>query len=145
MSTLTRETPTTADPWAPLRMILRIDGWSTAAFGVLLLAAARPFDDLLGLPTAWSVPFGVAMLGGALALLLIAGHPEISRGRAMAVVAGNSLSCAALLALVLSGVLPLNAWGVAFLLSGAVVVAVYAALELTGFRRCRAASASAPS
>lgn len=29
--------------------------------------------DPLGLPTAWSIPFGIATLGAALALLLIAG------------------------------------------------------------------------
>ncbi|MDF2707960.1 MAG: hypothetical protein K0R62_3612 [Nonomuraea muscovyensis] len=118
-----------------LHRVLRIDGWSTAVFGVVLLAGAVPLREPLGLPTSWSVPFGVAMLGGAAALGLIAGHPRISVRHAACAVAGNAVSCVALLALVFSGVLPLTGLGVVFMLSGAAVVAVYAALEYAGLRR----------
>jgi hypothetical protein len=122
----------------PLRAVLRVDGWSTAVFGVVLLAAGGPLAGLLGLPLAWSVPFGVAMLGGAVALLLIAGYPEIPVRHVAVVVAGNALSGAALVVLAFAGLIPLNAFGVAFLLVGAAVVAVYAALELRALRRAAA-------
>ncbi|MFJ9553877.1 hypothetical protein ACIRPH_08670 [Nocardiopsis sp. NPDC101807] len=119
----------------PLRTVLRIDGWSTAVFGALLLAAGRPFAEVLGLPLAWSVPFGVAMLGGAAALGLIAGYPAVPVRYVTLVVTGNALSCVALVVLVFTGAVPLTGPGTAFLLSGAVVVAVYAGLEFRALRK----------
>lgn len=118
-----------------LRTALRLDGWGTGAFGVVMLAGATALRDPLGLPTAFSVPFGVAMIGGALALLLIAGYPEVSATHATVVVTVNSASAVGLVALAFSGALDLTGLGVAFLLIGAVVVAVFAALEFTGLRQ----------
>ncbi|KIA62132.1 hypothetical protein [Nocardia vulneris] len=118
-----------------LRTALRVDGWGTGVFGVVLLGGAVALRDPLGLPTAWSVPFGVAMLGGALALLLIAGHPEIPFGQACAVVAVNAMSAVGMVVLALSGLIALTGLGVAFLLVGAVVVATFAVVEYTGIRR----------
>lgn len=126
--------PRHPDTTEPLRRILRIDGWSTAVFGVVMLAAAQPLSGPLGLPTAWSVPFGVAMLGGAAALGLIAGYPSIPARYVAFVVAGNALSCVALLVLAFADVLPLTGLGVVFMLTGALVVAVYAGLEFVGYR-----------
>ncbi|GII94393.1 hypothetical protein [Sinosporangium siamense] len=127
--------PLETDNAGPLRTVLRIDGWSTGVFGVVMLAAAQPLSGPLGLPTAWSIPFGVAMLGGAAVLGLIAGYPRIPARYAAYVVAGNTLSCVALLVLVFADVIPLTGLGTAFLLTGALVVAVYAGLEFAGLRR----------
>jgi hypothetical protein len=118
-----------------LRTALRVDGWSTGAFGVVMLAGAAALRDPLGLPTAWSIPFGVAMLGGALALLLIAGYPAISPRQATSVVAVNALSAVGMVALAFSGLIDLTGLGIAFMLVGAVVVAVFACVEYTGLRR----------
>ncbi|WP_280423393.1 hypothetical protein [Nocardia carnea] len=118
-----------------LRRTLRLDGWGTGAFGILMLAAAVPLRDPLGLPTSWSIPFGVAMLGGALVLLLIAGYPLISPRHATAVIAVNGVSVLGMLALAGSGLLPLTAAGIVFLLAGAAVVAVFALAEYLGLRR----------
>lgn len=118
-----------------LRTSLRIDSWSTAAFGVVLLVGSTWLSDPLGLPTTWSIPFGIAMLGGAAALALIAGYPQISPRLAATVVVGNLVSCIALLLLAFTGVIPLTGLGVAFMVVGAVVVAVFAELELIGLRR----------
>ncbi|MFD0362623.1 hypothetical protein ACFQZZ_14345 [Nocardia sp. GCM10030253] len=118
-----------------LRSALRVDGWSTGAFGVVMLAGAVGLRAPLGLPTAWSIPFGVAMLGGALALLLIAGYPEISPRQATGVVAVNALSAVGMVALAFSGLIDLTGLGIAFMLAGATVVAVFACLEYTGLRR----------
>jgi len=122
-----------------LRTILRIDGWGTAAFGVVMLAGSEWHSDRLGLPATWSVPFGVAMLGGAAALALIAGYPEIPSRLAAVVVVGNMLSCAAMLLLAFTNVVPLTGLGTAFMVVGALVVAVFAELELIGLRRSRSA------
>ncbi|MEV6772140.1 hypothetical protein AB0N05_26280 [Nocardia sp. NPDC051030] len=121
-----------------LRTALRVDGWSTGTFGAALLAAGPLLRDPLGLPSHWSIPFGVAMLGGAAALLLIAGYPEIPRRLAITVIAANATSAAAMLALIASGALPLTTWGVAFMLIGAAVVAAFAELEYLGLRRAPA-------
>jgi hypothetical protein len=126
----------------PLRRMLRIDAWSTGAFGVVVLAGSGPLSAPLGLPTSWSVPFGVAMLGGAAALGLIAGYPRIREGHAAAVVAGNLLSGAALLVLAGTDVIPLTGLGVAFMAAGAVVVTTYAVLEFLGLRRLRRSTAA---
>ena len=129
-----------ADRAAPdlLRTVLRIDAWSTAVFGVFLLASGPWLSGPLGLPTTWSVPFGVTMLGGAAALALIAGYPQIPARLAMTVVAGNLLSGVALVLLTASDLLPLTGFGVVFMLSGATVVVVYAAIEYVGYRRYQA-------
>ncbi|MEU1956466.1 hypothetical protein [Nocardia rhamnosiphila] len=133
MTTATLSAPATSDDL--LRRTLRLDGWGTGAFGVLMLAGAVPLQDPLGFPTSWSVPFGVAMLGGALVLLLIAGYPVVSPRHATGVVAFNSLCVLGLLALPFSGLLELTGAGVAFVLIGALIVAAFAALEYAGLRR----------
>ncbi|MFD7664567.1 hypothetical protein [Streptomyces sp. NPDC059788] len=125
----------------PLRRVLLIDSWSTFAFGVVLLAGGGLLSEPLGLPVSWSVPFGIAMLGGAAALALIAGYPRVPTGPAVAVVAGNALSCVAMLVLAFSGLLPLTGLGSVFLAIGAVVVAVFAVLEFVGLRRYLGAGA----
>lgn len=121
-----------------LRTALRIDSWSTCAFGVVLLAGGGWLSGPLGLPVTWSLPFGVAMLGGAAALALLAGYPQIPAGPTLAVVAGNALSAVALLLLACTDVLPLTGLGVVFLLVGALTVACYAVVEYAGLRRLRA-------
>ncbi|MFD1932337.1 MULTISPECIES: hypothetical protein [Nonomuraea] len=126
-----------------LRTILRIDGWSTAVFGVVMLAGGQALSGPLGLPTAWSVPLGVAMLGGAAALGLIAGYPRIPARLGGYVVAGNALSCAGQLVLAFAGLIPLTGWGVAFMLAGAVVVAVFAIFQLVGLRQSLRAGGAA--
>ncbi|WP_062990354.1 hypothetical protein [Nocardia anaemiae] len=118
-----------------LRAVLRLDGWGTGVFGVIMLAGAASLSGPLGLPTTWSIPFGVAMIGGGLALLLIAGYPELVPSHAVAAIGVNVVSALALVLLAFSGLLDLTGLGVAFLLIGALWVAVFAALEVSGVRR----------
>lgn len=118
-----------------LRGVLRIDGWSTAVFGVVMLLGSGWLSGPLGLPTTWSIPFGVAMLGGAAALGLIAGYPQIPSFPAALVVAGNALSGAALLLFTFMDVVPLTGAGIVFMVIGALVVTVFAGLEFIGLRR----------
>ncbi|MBF6165018.1 hypothetical protein IU486_09560 [Streptomyces gardneri] len=131
-------TPTTlAGPGrsaAFLRSALRVDGWSTGIFGGVLLAGAGSLRGPLGLPIGWSIPFGVVMLGGALALLSIARRPVIRARHARAVVAVNALSAVGMIGLAGSGVLALTGLGVVFLLIGAATVATFAGLECAGLR-----------
>ncbi|MBP2190594.1 hypothetical protein ACWDYH_34470 [Nocardia goodfellowii] len=128
-------TSTNLDTGPGLRTALRVDGWSTGAFGLFLLATAPALSEPLGLPTSWSVPFGVAMLGGAAALLLIAGYREIPARLAGAVVAVNAAAAVVMVELACTDLMPLTGWGRAFLVVGAVFVAAFAALEYAGLRR----------
>ncbi|MBP2338838.1 hypothetical protein JOF41_005016 [Saccharothrix coeruleofusca] len=134
--------PDTATDTAPgsdlLRGSLRADAWGTAVFGVVMLAGGGWLSGPLGLPAGWFTPIGIAMLGGAAALGLIAGYPRIPPRPAALAVAGNGVSGAAMLLLVATGALPLTGLGVAFVLVGAAWVTGFAALQLTGLRRSRA-------
>jgi len=135
MQTGTLHRPAAADASTLLRRALWVDAVSTAASGVLLLAATGPFEDLLGLPVSWSVPIGVALLGWALAVVLVVDHPDIAPRHVVFVIGGNVLSAAGLAVLALAGPVPLTGPGVAFMLFMAVVVAVYAELQFMGLRR----------
>lgn len=134
--TMTTRRPA-ADGATPLllRTGLRIDSWATTVFGIFMLVGNRWLSGPLGLPSAWSIPFGTAMLGGGAALALIAGYPQIPPRLAATVVVGNALSCAAMLLLTFTSVIPLTGLGVAFMVMGALAVAVFAEIELVGLRR----------
>ncbi|WP_106396478.1 hypothetical protein [Actinocorallia populi] len=127
--------PATAEASPLLRRVLWIDSVSTAASGVLLLAAARPLEDLLGLPVAWGVPLGIALLGWALAVALVVDHPDTVPRHVAFVIGGNALSAAGLVVLALTDLVPLTGLGVAFMLLMALIVAAYAELQFTGLRR----------
>ncbi|GAA4541341.1 hypothetical protein [Amycolatopsis samaneae] len=118
-----------------LRGSLRIDGWGTAIFGVAMLVGGRWLTGPLGLPPTWLVPIGIAMVGGAAALGLIAGYPRIPPRLAGCAIAGNALSGVAILALLATGFLPLTGLGTAFMLAGAAWVATFAALAVIGVGR----------
>ncbi|MEV0085441.1 hypothetical protein [Saccharopolyspora sp. NPDC050642] len=120
-----------------LRRSLRIDSGGTAAFGVVMLVGGQWLAAPLGLPSAWFLPIGIAMLGGAAALGLIAGYPEIPSRLAGSAIAGNALSGAVILPLTFTGVLPLTGLGVAFMLAGAAWVITFAALGFAGLRHSR--------
>ncbi|MBF6181134.1 hypothetical protein FOH10_17960 [Nocardia otitidiscaviarum] len=120
-----------------LRGALYVDGWSTGVFGALLLATAPILRKPLGLPVSWSIPFGVVMLVGAAALLLLAGRAEVPVRAVRAVVTVNALSAIGMVGLTGTALLPLTEWGRVFLYSGALFVAVFAGLEYVGLRWMR--------
>jgi hypothetical protein len=118
-----------------LRRSLRLDGYGTAVFGLVMLVGGRWLSDPLGLPDVWFVPIGGAMLVGAAALAVIARRPRIPARSANTAVAVNVLSGALMLPVAFAGVLPLTRLGVAFLLAGAAWVLTFAALAFAGLRR----------
>lgn len=118
-----------------LRTALRADGWSTGVFGIFLLATAPLLREPLGLPTSLSVAFGIGMLGGAAALLLMARHPWLPSRLAAVVVTVNALSAVLMVELAVIDLIPLTNGGRVFLLAGATFVASFAALEFAGLRR----------
>lgn len=75
------------------------------------------------------------MVGGALALLMLARRSVVSARHARAVVAVNALSAVGMIGLAGTNVLALTGPGEAFLLVGAAAVAIFAGLESAGLRR----------
>ncbi|GAU65867.1 Syd protein [Streptomyces sp. NBRC 110611] len=128
------------DPARLLRLVLRVDSVSTAVMAVVLIAAAGPLGSATGMPVAFAVGSGIYQLGGAAALALIAGYPVIPPALARAVIALNAASAVACVVVAFGDVMPLTGFGVAFLLIGALVVTVYAALEYAALRRITAAA-----
>ncbi|MEU2390270.1 hypothetical protein [Streptomyces sp. NPDC007369] len=122
-----------------LRLVLRIDSASTAVMAAVLIAASGPLGSVTGMPVAFSSGFGIYQLGGAAALALIAGYPVIPAGLVMAVIGVNLGSAVACLVVAAGDFIPLTGFGIVFMLIGAVIVAVYAALEWAGLRRITAA------
>ncbi|UZI27912.1 hypothetical protein [Streptomyces sp. VB1] len=125
-----------------LRLVLRVDSVSTAVMGVVLVAAAVPLGSATGMPVAFAVAFGIFQIGGAASLALIAGYPVIPPALARTVVAVNALCAVGCVVTAFADFVPLNGFGVVFLLIGAVIVAVYSALQYTGLRRMTSASSS---
>ncbi|MFF3763567.1 hypothetical protein ACFYYR_05690 [Streptomyces sp. NPDC001922] len=143
---MTHTLPTT-DPAAPprdaarlLRLVLRIDSVSTAVMGVVLIAAGGPLGSATGMPVAFSAGFGIYQIGGAAALALIAGYPAIPPGLARAAIAVNAVSAVGCVVTAFGDMVPLTGFGVAFMLIGALIVTVYAALEYAGLRRMTASA-----
>lgn len=122
-----------------LRLVLRVDSVSTAVMGAVLVAAAVPLGSATGMPVAFAVAFGIFQIGGAASLALIAGYPVIPPALARTVVAVNALCAVGCVVTAFADFVPLNGFGVVFLLIGAVIVAVYSALQYTGLRRMTAA------
>ncbi|WP_097869785.1 hypothetical protein [Streptomyces sp. rh34] len=124
-----------------LRLVLRVDSVSTAVMGVVLVAAAGPLGSATGMPVSFAVAFGIFQIGGAASLALIAGYPVIPPALARTVVAVNALCAVGCVVTAFADFVPLNGFGVVFLLIGALIVTVYSALQYTGLRRMTAATA----
>ncbi|MFJ7088218.1 hypothetical protein ACIQU8_33895 [Streptomyces griseus] len=123
-----------------LRLVLRVDGVSTAVMGVVLIAAAAPLGSATGMPVAFAVAFGIFQIGGAACLALIAGYPVIPPALARTVVAVNALCAVGCVVMTFADFMPLNGFGTVFLLIGALIVTVYTALQYTGLRRMTGAA-----
>lgn len=133
--TLRTETTTTTDQAELLRKVLRADAATSAALGVVFVAASVPLADLLGVSAPLMICAGIALLFGGAALGLLAGYPSIPTGLAWAVLVENSLFVAGLLLLAFFDPLALTGAGTAFAIAGAVSMAVFTDLEFLGLRR----------
>ena len=120
-----------------LRLALKLDALASGALGALSLAAGTVLDDLLGLPLALLVPVGLFLLAYAAFVWVLGTRRRIRRTAAWAVVAVNLVWAADSVALVLVGWFPLSALGVAFVLTQAVAVFLFADLQFLGLRRAR--------
>ncbi len=120
-----------------LRQALLADAVTSGLCAGLLLGAAGPLSELLGLPTlllrgagALLLPF--AALVGALSL-----RERLPRSLVFAVIGVNLVWALDSLLLLAGGFVRPTAAGIVFVLAQALVVALYAGLQIAGWRRAR--------
>lgn len=131
-TTTAARTPTR--PGSLLRTALRLDAVVTGANGAAYLAAAPLLDDVLGLPTALLRGAGAFLLAFAVAVWLVAARPRTSTVAVEAVVAANVLWAVGSVVAVATGAGSPTTVGAVWLVLQAVVVAGFAALQVTGLR-----------
>lgn len=122
-----------------LRHVLLADAMSCLATGAAQVAAAPPLAALLGLPRPLLAGTGWFLLAYAAVVALVAIRDPLPARPVWAFAAGNlawALGCVALLA---SGFVAPTAFGVAWVLAQAAVVALLAHLQWTGLRHRRLA------
>lgn len=122
-----------------LPRVMWADAASCAATGALQVAFTGALAALTGLPAPLLVGTGFFLLAYAAAAALMAMRRTPPRTLIGLVVLGNFGWAFACVALLVSGVFPVTAVGIAWVLAQAVCVVVLAELQWTGLRRTRGA------
>ncbi|HUG13914.1 MAG TPA: hypothetical protein VMM78_02755 [Thermomicrobiales bacterium] len=118
-----------------LRRVLLADSLVSGGAGLLLLAAAGPLHDTLGLPAALLRVAGVTLLPWCALLIYAARRPVTPRRVVWSVVGVNLLWVAGSALLLVSGWVDPTGLGMAFVIAQAVAVLAFADLQLLGLRR----------
>ena len=124
-----------------LRRVLALDAISSAAMGVLLLLALTPLTGLLGLPRPLLLWAGLSLLPFAALVGWLATRELPPRAAVWAVVVLNAFWAVDSLLLLLAGWVEPTLLGAVFVVFQALVVGLFAVLQLTGLRRIRLAVA----
>lgn len=117
--------------------VMWADAVSCAATGALQVAFTDALARLTGLPAPLLMGTGVFLLAYAAAAAFMASRSTPPRTLIGLVVVGNFGWAVACVALLVSGMFPVTAVGVAWVLAQAVCVIVLAELQWTGLRRSR--------
>jgi hypothetical protein len=117
---------------------LRLDALASGAMGVLLATVGPWLDGILGASAELLVPLGLALVGYAGGLWLLARTGAESIAAVKAVITGNAVWVVASVMVVLLDVLTLTGLGTALVLLQAAAVALLADLQVVGLRRLRA-------
>ncbi|MFB9902592.1 hypothetical protein [Allokutzneria oryzae] len=118
-----------------LRLALKLDAVVTGANGVAYLVGAGIVGPLLGLPAGLLVPVGIFLLLFGIAVWFTGTRKEISTKAAWGVALVNLVWVVDSLAVAFAGWFPLTGWGVLWIIAQAVVVDVFATLQIVGLRR----------
>ncbi|MFG3436927.1 hypothetical protein ACGF0J_06755 [Nonomuraea sp. NPDC047897] len=127
----------TADRTKFLRLALAADAVVTGVNGLAYLAAAGLLSDLLGPGTGLLRGVGVFLLGYGLAVGFLASRPVISAAGTKAVIALNVVWAVASVAVVVTGAAAFTTVGAVWAILQALVVLVFAELQVMGLRRAR--------
>jgi hypothetical protein len=117
-----------------LRFAMRVDATLCAGLGLLVAFSADPLSRLSGLsPTSeWIAGAGLVLYGAA--LYVLAAAPAIRR-IGVGIVVANVVLAAALVAVLVAGVLPLTGAGVVMMLATAAATFGLAYAQYLGVRR----------
>jgi len=117
--------------------VMWADAASCAATGALQVAFTGALAGLTGLPAPLLMSTGVFLLAYAAMAAFMASRSTPPRTLIGLVVVGNFGWAVACISLLVSGIFPVTAVGVAWVLAQAVCVIVLAELQWTGLRRSR--------
>jgi len=134
MQTITAQ-KTIAPQRSLLRTALTLDAGVTAVNGVAYLALAGPLGDLLGLSETVLRGAGAFLLVYALAVGVLASRPRPAKAAVVAVIAGNAIWAVDSVVAALAGWGDPTTAGTVWMVLQALVVAGFAALQLTGLKR----------
>lgn len=124
-----------------LRFALLADAVASGATGLMMIAGADPLTGLLGLPVALMREAGLLLVPYVALVAYVGTRPAIPRGPVKAIVALNVLWVLASVGLLVGGFVAPTMLGYAFVIAQAIVVGVFAELQVIGLRRERAATA----
>ena len=124
-----------------LRYALLADAAASGATGLMMIAGAGLLEGLLSLPVALMREAGLLLVPYVAFVAYVGTRETISRPAVQATIAINVLWVAASVGLLMSGYVAPSVLGYAFVIFQAVVVGVFAELQLIGLRRSSEARA----
>lgn len=123
----------TADRTRFLRITLALDAVVTGGNGLVYLAAAGPVSDLLGPDAGLLRGIGAFLLVYGVAVGLLAAR--VNRTGTRAVIAANIVWTLASIGAVVTGLLNFTVLGAVWAIAQALVVGVFAELQIMGLRK----------
>lgn len=124
-------------PSTLLKRALQADAVASAASGLLMFAGAGVLDGVTGLPTELLRYAGLFLLPYAALVGWMGFKASLPRWLVWTVILGNLAWAAESVLLVFSAWVAPTAYGIAFVLAQAFVVALFAELQFFGLRRSR--------
>jgi hypothetical protein len=118
-----------------LRFALLGDAIASGVTGVMMIAGAELLTGLLGLPVALMREAGLLLVPYVAFVAFVGTRRNIPREPVKAIIALNTLWVLASVSLLLSGYVAPTVPGYAFVIFQAIVVGVFAGLQLAGLRR----------
>jgi hypothetical protein len=123
-----------------LRFALLADAVASGATGLMMIAGADLLTGLLGLPVALMREAGLLLVPYVALVALVGTRETIWRPAVKVIIALNVAWVAGSVGLLLGGFVAPTALGYAFVIFQAVVVGVFAELQVMGLRRSEAAA-----
>ena len=123
-----------------LKKVITADAVISGAAGIAMMAGSLFLPALTGLPSAVLFWAGLALVPFVIELAMILRMKQVSPGIVMAVIAINIAWVAASLFVAFGPVFELTLFGKIFVVAQALVVALFAELQIIGLKRARVAA-----
>ena len=122
-----------------LRHVLTLDAVTSGAMGLMLIAGAGLLGPMLNLPVPLLCGVGLSLIPFVALVAYAATRSPASRSLALTVAVLNAVWVVASIGLLMSGLVAPNILGTVFVAAQAVVVGIFAELQIIGARRLVAA------